>query len=616
MRSLRNNMGLTVAVVSVILVSLVADTALAAVPKKINYQMRITDTDTGEPLPGPHDAIFRICNDGVTGGVIWTETHSVTADTAGVVSVILGSVTPIDISLDGQRWLEVEVDTEILSPRRELVSVPYALSAGTAGHAGNADSLGGVAASSIPTDGHSLDAADGDPVDAVYVNNYGRVGVGTPIPDHKLHVYDNQDLGTEIAIENVDPGSGGWQGLTFKDESGFTMGIQAREYDDPSYPSQMRLYNYRFEGDIRFNVGGYDHVVIDHNGNMGINAESPARDLHVNGEIQATTLYLGDSTYTGGFRMYQSSVDDPVVKIRADWMGGQIELYDSDGSDFAEFGPDGSASGGAYLQMRRNATQLGFVVDGNYNGTESPKMSITGASSAAHLDMSKIENQSVVLPYKSISSYETLDEPGVASIRTHYTSGTALQLQNGFNTLASKSITAPADGYVLALASAQPTITHSSPTNSQAEFGVSDAPGSFPENQDCMLMIDGENPSGVYTFPITVHGLFEVNAGTHTFYFLGREYSGTYTGNDVQFTLVYFASNHGSVDPTFASGEQAETVVENGGTVFNKAEEIALERAEEERAHRERVEREMAEMRAQIEALQREVEEGANSRRD
>ena len=37
-------------------------------------------------------------------------------------------------------------------------------------------------------DGHSLDAADGSPTDAVYVDNDGNVGIGTSSPSEKLHV--------------------------------------------------------------------------------------------------------------------------------------------------------------------------------------------------------------------------------------------------------------------------------------------------------------------------------------------------------------------------------------------------------------------------------------------
>ncbi|MDI6795261.1 MAG: hypothetical protein QME81_20765, partial [bacterium] len=37
-------------------------------------------------------------------------------------------------------------------------------------------------------DGHSLDAADGSPTDAVYVDNDGNVGIGTTKPANKFHV--------------------------------------------------------------------------------------------------------------------------------------------------------------------------------------------------------------------------------------------------------------------------------------------------------------------------------------------------------------------------------------------------------------------------------------------
>jgi len=40
-------------------------------------------------------------------------------------------------------------------------------------------------------DGHSLDAADGSPTDAVYVNNHGNVGIGTMNPSEQLDVVGN-----------------------------------------------------------------------------------------------------------------------------------------------------------------------------------------------------------------------------------------------------------------------------------------------------------------------------------------------------------------------------------------------------------------------------------------
>ena len=236
----------------------------AEIPGKINYQARLTDTESGRPLEGSHDLEFRLYGSATEGDLLWSEAQSVDVDSLGVISVILGSETEIALSFDGPVWLEVVVSGEVLAPRRELVSVPYAFRSMTSD---DADSLGGVyygdyivqgkagvvtpdmisdgpesgldadlldgldseafadsghshdsryytqdslntagtvndignpvdwtKLKSVPSgfvdgtdnvgpgDGHSLDAADGDPVDAVYVDNGGSVGIGSTSP--------------------------------------------------------------------------------------------------------------------------------------------------------------------------------------------------------------------------------------------------------------------------------------------------------------------------------------------------------------------------------------------------------------------------------------------------
>ena len=122
---------------------LAAGIALAGVPKKINYQGRITDGATGVPLAGPHTLVLRIYDVPSGGNLLWWEMAAVDADSSGVFSTTLGNVNQIDVAFDGLWWLEIEVDGEILLPRREMVSVPYAFRADGAGHASGADSLGG-----------------------------------------------------------------------------------------------------------------------------------------------------------------------------------------------------------------------------------------------------------------------------------------------------------------------------------------------------------------------------------------------------------------------------------------------------------------------------------------
>jgi hypothetical protein len=257
-----------IASLALAVVLIAASTAMAEVPQKINYQGRLIDNVTGEPRVGSHSMIFRIYDAVSEGTELWSETHVVVADSAGVVAIILGDKVPIDVAFDGATWLQVEVMGEALWPRRELVSVPYAFRASDAdslgGHAIeefvlkgelssitagmivdgsgsgldadmvdglNADAFadsghvhddryytqdslstpGTVNDASNPVDwtklkgvpgdfadgkdnvgeaadGYSLDADDGDPVDAVYVDADGDVGVGTTSPGEKLEV--------------------------------------------------------------------------------------------------------------------------------------------------------------------------------------------------------------------------------------------------------------------------------------------------------------------------------------------------------------------------------------------------------------------------------------------
>jgi hypothetical protein len=253
---------------SLMIVTILAGTAYTEVPQKINYQGRLTDNVTGDPRVGSHSMTFRLYDEAAEGSELWSESHVVVADSAGVIAVILGGTAPIDIAFDGPTWLEVEVMGEVLSPRRELVSVPYAFRSSEAdsldGHSAgefvlkgeissitvdmivggtgsglDADLVDGLSADAfadsghthdemyytqdslstpgavndaanpvdwtklkgVPVgfadgtddvgeaaDGYSLDADDGDPVDAVYVDAEGDVGVGTTSPGEKLEV--------------------------------------------------------------------------------------------------------------------------------------------------------------------------------------------------------------------------------------------------------------------------------------------------------------------------------------------------------------------------------------------------------------------------------------------
>ncbi len=114
----------------VILVAvLTAYVALSSnVPQLINYQGRLTD-GAGDPVTGNQSIRFKVLNGDTPGAsVLWSETQTVTV-TDGVYHVLLGSVNPMSQYLfkGPNRYLEVEVNGETLSPRQQLGSVPYAM---------------------------------------------------------------------------------------------------------------------------------------------------------------------------------------------------------------------------------------------------------------------------------------------------------------------------------------------------------------------------------------------------------------------------------------------------------------------------------------------------------
>ena len=102
--------------------------ANAAVPHMINYQGRLTDTN-GTPLNGAYQLTFRIYDAETAGNLLWEEAHSGVVIYKGVFSILLGSVTSLDLSFDKAYFLEIKVGNEVLSPRQRIASAAYAIRA-------------------------------------------------------------------------------------------------------------------------------------------------------------------------------------------------------------------------------------------------------------------------------------------------------------------------------------------------------------------------------------------------------------------------------------------------------------------------------------------------------
>jgi hypothetical protein len=119
----------------------------------------------GTPINGPYTMTFRLYDDPVVAGALYSETLKNVMVRDGLFTVLLGDVTPINTALFKQPLyvgIQVENDAE-MAPRQRLAPVPYAVQL----------------------------------TDGVYVDAAGNVGIGKTDPAAQL------DVGGDLAVSGA-----------------------------------------------------------------------------------------------------------------------------------------------------------------------------------------------------------------------------------------------------------------------------------------------------------------------------------------------------------------------------------------------------------------------------
>ncbi len=436
------------------------------------------------------------------------------------------------------------------------------------------------------TSGQTLRHDGADWVANTTLTNTGtNVGIGTASPSAELHVY-----GTEIEetrVQSTSPtGAAAVELLT----SGGSLDYLRLEKSGPSRSGTTA-------GSIP--LANLSRITAGTQAGALMLQTVPAEPIH----FVTSNLERFRITETGRFEGYYNGA--MTSRLYGGTDGGCYYQYDDEGHIFYGIEPDFSTGGGGYLYLRRNNSSTGFIVDGNCGATEGTRVSVFGATSSIVLDASASGNSTVVLPTGAVSSAEILNEPGVASS----TEGVySVPILDAPTVIRARTITAPASGYVLVIATGQGEMSHTAGVSSYINFGVSDIYTSLPVNQDVAWGISSGAGSGTYSAPVTCHGLFEVSAGSNTFYFLGDK--GASTGEsycyDVQLTVLYIPTSYGTVNPTMAGGVGIPDTDAPVSSI--SASDISSERAASIEADNARIEKELAEMRRLVEELKREVE--------
>jgi hypothetical protein len=247
--------------------------AAAAQSTAFTYQGRLTNG--GNPANGPHDMLFSLL-DAQTGGT--QVGSSLCFDNVQVAAGLF--MLQLDFGQQFAspmpRFLEVFVRADsgqdctnqsnffVLSPRQALTATPLA------NHAKSA---------------FALDAPDGAPLNALFVTNDGKIGIGTTSPGHSVTIANPAPT---LALHDTDSTTDQAGYISYRD--GLNVEKAWVGYGSPGSPD-FTILNARPGGDIVLTpLSGDNVVLVGNGGNVGVGTNAPAAKLDVRGNI-----HLGSS---------------------------------------------------------------------------------------------------------------------------------------------------------------------------------------------------------------------------------------------------------------------------------------------------------------------------------
>ena len=231
-------------------------------------------------------------------------------------------------------------------------------------------------------DGYSLDAADGSPTDAVYVDNDGNVGIGTNTPSTEFDVWDgrisikspydgaylrfrygSKDTFSEIGMTQWPGSSGLWIGSNL---NSLAEAHRSPTQANSSYSSWYAFINSsgdyfrinRISPGNESNASSYFH--INGNGNVGIGTTTPYARLHLQntGEVNQI-LNTNTAGSNAGIYLTEGGIASPTNN-------GVYIVYDGIANNF--YIKTGTSSYSEKLTIQRDTGNVGIGTTnpGNY----------------------------------------------------------------------------------------------------------------------------------------------------------------------------------------------------------------------------------------------------------
>ncbi|MEM9373695.1 MAG: hypothetical protein AAGA55_08620 [Planctomycetota bacterium] len=330
--------------------------------------------------------------------------------------------------------------------------------------------------------------------------------------------------------------------------------------------------------------------------------------------VRLSFLGDGETLFTTPFYVNRPGADsttDADLSLVPGDDGGRLTLRNGE-DRLLNLAPDPDGSGG-FLSIGRGDGTGGVIMDGNYESTGSPRLTLIGSGSTSVIDASVSGSASVDLPANAIDAAEIFDEPGIATDRA--TPNVTLPHLGDLQIAATRAITVPAGGFILVTGSLETLIT-GSPTgiadagmSVRIDYGISTTGNSIANGMDYTYIFETPPWSGASvdepfmlgnTLPFT--DVIEVGqATTLTISAVARFTSlnspePTCTVRDVNINLLYVPTAYGTVGLRQGAGVPDHLMPETRPGIRDVLAEYDAERsryrweqAEQQRAMAERI---------------------------
>lgn len=269
--------------------------------------------------------------------------------------------------------------------------------------------------------------------------------------------------------------------------------------------------------------------------------------------VGVANLELGSPTLDGDLELYNNGTATSVVQATTDSYGGAFYVRDEAGINTVFAWGDGHGEGGEVI-VRRTGNTTGIHLEGNYNGTDEPRILIDGSARYANFNMSLTGDASVALPDNAISAVETHNEPGIAAAN----SLPALTLGTTMTDIETVSLTIPTAGYIVLTGHCWLRLYGTTSFNGGNIQIDETAGGSYIHPYFAFIQKSAFPSTGSYWEYVSVERVYYKTAGTYTFRLEGMKTSsatGTVEADDAMLTAVFYPTSYGSVTTMVTSSE-------------------------------------------------------------